>query len=251
MLSHRYMDNRRLHQFCMYIYIHTIKPLLCVQIYVIYISVNPSFWSVCKFLSYRIFNSPRRWNENQKPNKGCCIDLDTIGSHLTIMLSQGLWLAALNMFFWSGLKNYWRSEYCSWSESMLKLIYGMCMQLRLYYRRRFVGAHIWGNNSKTPVVIFILYFNDNVHQCSHIHTLHEGNISMVMGERANARLAFITHCYTCSSRQTMACRTWANQNGTSLQICTSWDRTIYHTFHVTRQHVYLFYFLHGYNIFGT
>ena len=53
----------------------------------------------------------------------------------------------------------------------------------------------------------------------------------------------------------MACRTWANQKGTNLQICTSWDRTIHHTFHVTRQHVYLFLFnslylnvayLHGY-----
>ena len=76
-------------------------------------------------------------------------------------------------------------------------------------------------------------------------------------ERANARLAFITPCYTCPSRQTMACRTWANQKGANLQIRTSWDRTIHHTFHVTRQHMYLFLFnslylnvayLHGYTI---
>ena len=74
-------------------------------------------------------------------------------------------------------------------------------------------------------------------------------------ERANARLAFITPCYTCPSRRTMACGTWTNQKGTNLQIRTSWDRTIHHTFHVTRQHVYLFLFnslylnvayLHGY-----
>ena len=58
----------------------------------------------------------------------------------------------------------------------------------------------------------------------------------------------------------MACRTWANQKGASLQIRTSWDRTIHHTFHVTRQHVYLFLFnslylnvayLHGYNIYSN
>ena len=42
----------------------------------------------------------------------------------------------------------------------------------------------------------------------------------------------------------MACHTWANQKGTSLQIRTSWDRIIQHTFHVTRQHVYLFYLTH-------
>ena len=55
----------------------------------------------------------------------------------------------------------------------------------------------------------------------------------------------------------MACRTWANQKGKNLQIRTSWDGTIHHTFYVTRQHVYLFLFnslylnaayLHGYNI---
>ena len=48
-----------------------------------------------------------------------------------------------------------------------------------FYMRLFVGAHIWGKNSKTPMIIFILYFNDNVHQCSHIHTLHKGNVSTV------------------------------------------------------------------------
>ena len=82
--------------------------------------------------------------------------------------------------------------------------------------RRLLAPIYGGITPKTSVIILILYLNNNVHQCSHIHTLHEGNVSMVTSERANARLAFITHCYACSSRQTMACRTWANQNGTSL-----------------------------------
>ena len=99
-----------------------------------------------------------------------------------------------------------------------------------------------------------MYFTiDDVHQCSHIHTLHKGNVGMVTSERDNAWLAFRTLCYTCSSRQTMACRAWANQDGTSLQIRTSWDRTLRHTFHFRPDSLYLNgAYLHGYSfiIFG-